>query len=128
MKDTEPRSFGKERRIPRPIRDGAWESVIMAVKEELPLTLHETTGPGDSDFWIEIEDRATIKPNQACMDFYIHNIGHRTLAELIVFSFQTVRTATGMGDVNKETKRLLTDRVSNKLLPYYPPRYRAKFG
>lgn len=119
------RTFRKEREEPEPIRDGAFESVLVAVKDVLSLTPNETTGMGDMDFWIGIEDAASLTPQEACMDFYIHNIGHRTLAQVIVPSFYAVRSASS---IDKEQRRVIMDRVANKLLEYYPPKYRAKFG
>ncbi len=118
-----------EEKYAEPLPDGAWESVLVALKTDLPLTPNETTGMGDSDFWIGIEDRATLKPNVACMEFYVRGIKHRVLAELVVFSFQSVRSmARNDEGMNRDQRRILVDRVAGKLLNYYPPRYRVKFG
>ncbi len=99
--------------------------MVVFVKPELGFTPNETTGPGDSDFWIEIEDRTSgLTPKQACHDFFRHNIGHRTLATIVVDSFRPVRTAFGMGELDKEQRRLMIGRVAHKLYEKYPPRYR----
>jgi hypothetical protein len=122
------RSKKSEERYLEPLPDGAWESVLRALRTDLPITPNETTGMGDSDFWIEIEDRATLKPNEACMEFYVRGVRHRALAEFVVLSFQAVRYMTKDEGLDKSQKRILVDRVADKLLNYYPPRYRAKFG
>ncbi|HUC94667.1 MAG TPA: hypothetical protein VMR19_01525 [Candidatus Saccharimonadales bacterium] len=119
----------REQKYAEPLPEGAWESVLVALKTDLPLTPNETTGMGDSDFWIGIEDKATLKTNEACMEFYVRGVRHRALAEFVVFSFQAVRSAAKNGDgINKEQRRILVDRVADKLLNFYPPSYRAKFG
>ena len=122
------RSRKREQKYLEPLPDGAWESVLVALKTDLPLTPNGTTGVGDSDFWIEIEDRATLKPNVACMEFYIRGVRHRALAEFVILSFQSVRSMIRNDEgMNKEQRRILVDRVADRLLDYYPPRYRAKF-
>ena len=74
----------RENKYPEPLPEGAWESVLVAVKTDLPLMPNGTIGMGDSDYWIEIEDRATMKPNVACMEFYVRGVKHRALAEFVV--------------------------------------------
>jgi hypothetical protein len=119
------KTFPKERRAPKPIRDGAFETVVVFVKSDLGFQLNETMGPGDSDFWIGIEAQAAdVTPKQACHDFYRHNIGHRTLAAIVVDSFRPVRAALNMGDMEQEQRRLIISRIAHKLYPQYPPRYR----
>ena len=122
------RPKNQREKYPEPLPDGAWESVLKAIRTDLPITPNETIGMGDSDFWIEIEDRATLAPNEACMEFYVRGIKHRSLAEFVVFSFQTVRFSTKDEGLDKHQKRILVDRVADKLLNYYPPKYRVKFG
>lgn len=119
----------REQKYAEPLPDGAWESVLVALKTDLPLTPNETIGVGDSDFWIGIEDQATLRPNVACMEFYVRGVKHRVLAEFVVLSFQSVRSMAGNDEgMNRDQRRILVDRVADKLLNYYPPKYRAKFG
>ena len=116
-----------KKQYPEPLPDGAWESVLKGIRTDLPITPNETTGMGDSDFWIEIEDRATLALNEACMEFYVRGIKHRALAEFVVLSFQAVRYSMKDEGFDRNQKRILIDRVADKLLNYYPPKYRAKF-
>lgn len=122
------RSERKERREPEPLPEEAWWTVLSCLRTTLPITPNETTGVADSDFWVEIEDKAGgMKPNVACMEFYVRGIKHRQLAEFVVFSFQTMRSMSGNGKVEKEQKRILVDRAATKLLEFYPPKYRIKY-
>lgn len=119
------KSFPKERREARPIRDGSFPALVLHVKPELGFTINDTTGVGDSDFWINIDDQTEgLTPKQAAHDFYRHNIGHKSLAKLIVMSFQQVRTAYSMGELGKEQRKVQIDAISRKLYKIYPPRYR----
>ena len=122
------RTFRREREAPKPIPEGAWESILVAVKPDLSLEPSETMGMGDSDFWIYIEENATMSPKKAAMQFYLHNVGHRTLTSFVTFAFLGVRSAMKTGDIDREQKRLLEDRIAARLLDLYPPAYRVKFG
>lgn len=121
------KTFQKERSEPKPIIEGSFERVIVFVKPELCIQPNETMGVGDSDWWFEIEDKAAaLSPKEAIMQFYLHDTGHRTLAESVVGSFLTTRTTTKASGWDEKQRELTVERVAHKLYKNYPRKYRRQ--
>lgn len=115
----------EKKRLSTPIPDGAFEKITLLLK---PIFLEETTGVGDTEFWIEREEKAgecklTLK--QIAMHYYLRNIGHITLSEMIVGSFPAYR---GNADISEKQKEQIRDSLSWKILESYPPKYRKNFN
>jgi len=110
----------EKRRVPA----GAFETMIIRVKNVFP---HETLGSGDSDFWIDIEEKATMRPNQAAFQYYLSGYSHLELTTMLLKSFSRYYAGTLTGDISKEAYQRDFEKISNEILQDYPPKYRKKY-
>lgn len=107
----------------RVVPEGAFESALLILKRAFP---EETMGVGDTEFWQPIEEKASMKPNQACFQYNMIGIGHVKLAQICLDFFYAFRTGVGMGEISKDEKHNLLSRASHFFLREYPPTYREK--
>jgi hypothetical protein len=107
------------------IPEGAFESAMLLIKETFP---DKTLGVSDTSFWQPIEERASMKANEACFQFYLRGIGHLTLAKMLLFSLPRFKTDVMMGDISPEEKEIYISQLARVALDYYPPKYREKFS
>lgn len=104
-------------------KTGSLESAMLILKE---VFSEETTGVSDSDFWVYKEDGARLKPNEACFQFYLAGVDHKTLAEILLGQFPRFRAGVMTGDLNEEMQKEWTQRVADRLYDYYPEKYKNK--
>lgn len=80
----------KERkRPPKPLSENVFESALLLIKD---VFSEETYGTGDTDFWIEIEDKAKVLPNQAIFELsQIRGFDHVKLTRSLLKYFEPVR-------------------------------------
>jgi hypothetical protein len=121
-KERQYKTFVRERSGYR-VEEGAWESILVLVKEAFP---ERTLGVSDTSFWSAIEERALLTSKEACFQYYMLGIGHVTLAETVVDSFGTVRTALGLEASARKQRQVFVDELADVIYKYYPPKYKEK--
>ena len=111
--------FGKEKNSRRPYTpiEGSWESVLVGLKDDFG---EDVMGVGDSDHWIDIDEKRTMSLEQACFQYYLAGRGHRTLAEIVV------NKKRHLGNMSEDEREDLTGRIANKLYEKYPARYKLQ--
>jgi hypothetical protein len=107
-----------------PLPEGCFESVLVLMKEVFPTM---TTGPGDMDYWENIEVKANFKPNEACFQYYLRNIDHKKLANMVFYSVPNIVASLNLGSVEPELINNYVDALGATIFKYYPPRYREKY-
>jgi hypothetical protein len=118
-----PENKSREKRHFTPIPDGAFEKISLHVK---PVFINETTGMGDTEFWIEREEKATeckLSDKEIAMQYLLRKVGHLKLSEMIANSFFAYRSTV----IPDERKRQIIDSLSWRILDLYPPEYQEKF-
>ena len=114
--------FKEERKAKYRPKEGAWESVLVGIKEALPENVF---GVGDSDFWEPIEGKVTMKLNEAVFQFYLAGKGHITLAMMVVGSFPNIRASVSLGTITPDEKVRLIGMIADRLYGEYPDRYKS---
>lgn len=120
--DSERTRFKVERKAKFRPKEGAWESVLVGVKGVFP---EDVFGVGDSDFWEPIEEKATMKLNEAVFQYYLAGQGHVALATMVVGSFPNIRASIGLGTMTTDEKTRLIGAVADRLYEKYPDRYKS---
>lgn|SRR4030042_2672956 len=118
-----PENKVKGRRHYTPIPDGAFEKISLQLK---PLFINETTGSGDTGFWIEREAKAMeckLGDKEIAMQYLLRKVDHIKLSEMIANSFPAYR---GM-NLPDEQKRQIIDSLGWRILDLYPKDYQEKF-
>lgn len=113
--------FGKEREKGYVVPVGTFESAMLVMKEAFEA---ETWGVSDTSFWSGVEQKATMKPNEACFQYYLAGVGHVSLANILMNSFPGVYTSRSLGTVPEEVFEERRDRLAQALLKLYPERYK----
>jgi hypothetical protein len=108
----------------KPLPEGCFESVQVLMKEAFPDL---TTGPGDMDYWENIEKRANLKPNEACFQYYLKSVDHKKLARMILLSVPNIVPSLNLGSADPELVNNYIDALGATIFKYYPPRYREKY-
>jgi hypothetical protein len=113
----------KEKKRFTPIPEGALEKISLNLK---PLFLNETTGVGDSDFWIEREEiahKCKKSDKQIAMQYLLRKVDHTKLTEMILNSIPAYRGPF----IPDEHKQQIIDRFSWRILDLYPKKYQERF-
>lgn len=111
------RRFAVERRASYVVPGGTFESALMIIKD---VFRDQTLGVSDTSYWSEFENNVTMKPKEACFQYYIAGVGHRELAKRLLNNFGSYRSGNVVADEQKE----LLGRLSNSLYRLYPQKYR----
>jgi hypothetical protein len=105
------------------VPEGTFESTLSIVRETFGEELRQIE---DFNFWEEIDERTTMKPKEACFQYYLHGISHEDLSDAMLKHFEPIRTGLNFGRISPEQYKILLSRLSSSVLEQYPPRYRAK--
>jgi hypothetical protein len=105
-------------------KEGAWETVLfLARKAIIP---REFYGEEDDAYWAKVLEKVNMTEEQACFQFYLAGIGHRSLAERIVADFPNIRVSAALDPIAKEQEKNLIDELSGVFYSLYPPEYRKR--
>jgi len=119
------RNFPKtvERRSPKPLDQGAFETALLYVKD---VFSEETMGVGDASFWVELEKKAGAfkgTRKQALFQYFLRGYTHVSLAETLLNYFPEYRAQVGLGTLSGRDIENRVSRLSSALLEDFPPRY-----
>ena len=120
--DRDRTQFKTERRAKYRPKEGAWESVLVGIKEALP---EDVFGVGDSDFWEPVEEKVTMKLNEAVFQYYMAGKGHITLATMVVNNFPNIKTSVSLGTMMPAERLRLMGVIADRLYEEYPDRYKS---
>lgn len=118
-----PTRFGKEKKPTFKVAEGSWESVLVGLKDVYPENVFSVA---DSDYWEEIEEKATMSLEKACFQYFLAGVGHVTLAERVVNRNRAIGVKVRLGDIPTGERDELVDRFAIFLYDKYPPKYRER--
>ena len=103
--------FKKEKNAPYRPKFGSFESVLIEARELYPS---EAFTMGTSDFWIDIESRASMTCEQGCFQYFLAGVGHLELAERIVNRL----------NFSAEDREQRVSNIADFLYEKYPQKYK----
>ncbi|KKR71352.1 MAG: hypothetical protein UU12_C0002G0010 [Candidatus Woesebacteria bacterium GW2011_GWA2_40_7b] len=95
---------------------------MVGIKEALP---EDVFGVGDSDFWEPVEEKVTMKLNEAVFQYYMAERGHITLATMVVNNFPNIKTSVSLGTMMPAERLRLMGVIADRLYEEYPDRYKS---
>ena len=114
------------RAMPRPLPDGAFETVLLYVREV--FTEDNEGVDHDPSFWVKLEQEAglfTGSRKEAIFQYYLRGVNHVQLAETLLDYFPQYRTKLKLGDMTRRGQVLVISRLASALYEDYPPRYKT---
>jgi hypothetical protein len=117
--------FARELRQPYKVPPGSFESALMVLKRVFD---NETLGVSDTSFWNYIEHQVTMRPREACFQYYLAGTGHLTLANSLLNHFPNFKSARLSGDMPPGEVDEKVNKLADTLLLLYPPVYREKIA
>ncbi len=115
--------FENEKKPRFRLAEGSWESVLVGLKSTYP---EDVFGVSDTDYWEQIEEKATMNLKEACFQYYLAGIGHLTLARKVVESNSQIRTSVGLGVMSTRDRDEIADSLSIFLYDNYPEKYKKR--
>ena len=112
--------------LPRPLPDGAFETVLLYVREV--FTEDNEGVDHDPSFWVKLEQEAglfTGSRKEAIFQYYLRGVNHVQLAETLLDYFPQYRTQLRLGDMTRREQVLTIARLASALYEDYPPRYKT---
>ncbi len=118
-----PVRFENEKKPKFKVAEGSWESVLVGLKSEYPESVF---GVAETDYWEEIEEKATMDLKKACFQYFLAGVGHVTLAGRVVNSNPAIRVKISLGEMSTGERNELVDRFATFLYDRYPRKYRER--
>lgn len=105
------------------LAEGSWESVLVGLKSAYP---EDVFGVEDMDHWEKIEEKATMNLKEACFQYYLVGVGHRTLAKKVIDSNRQIKVSISLGTMLAKDKDEMVDGLAGFLYDSYPPKYKKR--